>query len=345
MPRESVLSIADKEAIKIEKLIFHIIIKDQLTPTFLDELNISDEQQKFFRDLLAYFAQGRQYIFADENSKIKRLSKEMVDDPDTNFIKTSKEIAEYFQYIHTNNTSDGVFVISIASINNRKLIFLIKIDHKKIYKYKLNGLTAFLEEVTNTFTEDKTAIQKVALIDIDSNVIWDVLVYDRSKPTGITAFFAKFLTVIARETESDLTKKMQSEARLWATTNKLIIDPNQEPSIYKNRATDFLLNNEVFNTEDYINHVIIDEDNERRELLKTSLRTHLVDKGLSGQTFKIKKEAITKKETKNIRQTAEGVRFEWSGNPSDNNINIPINPNANGEYIITITTNIITEIQ
>ena len=345
MPRESVLSIADKEAIKIEKLIFHIIIKDQPMPMFLDELEISNEQQKFFRDLLAYFAQGRQYIFVDDNSKMKGFSKKITDDPSKNFLSTSKEIAEYFQVIHTNSTSNGVFVISIASINNRKLLFLIKIDHKKIYRYKIIGAKAFLEEVTNTFTEDKTAIQKVALIDIDSKVVWDVLVYDRSRPTGITDFFAKFLTVKARETESDLTKKMQSEARIWATINKLILDPNQEPSTYKNRARDYLVNSETFNTKDYIDYVIIDEDNERREKLKISLKNYLVVKGLDGQTFNIKKGAITKKETKNIRQTAEGVRLEWDGDLSDNNIEIPINPDSNNEYVIKITTNIITEIQ
>ena len=36
MPKESVLSVADKEAIVIEKLIFHIILKDDVQPHFLD---------------------------------------------------------------------------------------------------------------------------------------------------------------------------------------------------------------------------------------------------------------------------------------------------------------------
>ena len=44
MPKESVLSIADKEAIKIEKLIFHIILTDDINPIFLEEVKITDEQ-------------------------------------------------------------------------------------------------------------------------------------------------------------------------------------------------------------------------------------------------------------------------------------------------------------
>lgn len=52
MPKESVLSIADKEAIKIEKLIFHIILTNNIKPVFLEEVKITNEQQKFFRDRL-----------------------------------------------------------------------------------------------------------------------------------------------------------------------------------------------------------------------------------------------------------------------------------------------------
>lgn len=69
MPKESVLSVADKEAIVIEKLIFHIILKDDVQPYFLDELEITEEQTKFFKDRLADSAQGRQYIY----SQVKML--------------------------------------------------------------------------------------------------------------------------------------------------------------------------------------------------------------------------------------------------------------------------------
>lgn len=128
--------------------------------------------------------------------------------------------------------NDGVFIISIASIRTRKLLFLIKLDYKKVYEYKLKNNKALLEEVKNTFSEDKTAIQKVALIDINPNVVWDVLVFDRSCPSGITKFFGNFLSVIPRETESDLTKKAQSCARRWASLNKFEgIHPFKEKTV------------------------------------------------------------------------------------------------------------------
>jgi hypothetical protein len=311
----------------------------------LEELVITNEQQKFFKDRLADAAQGRQYIFTEDNPPIQDLARQIVAASDKEFLKISKDMTDRFKTTHTKSTNDGVFIISIATIKSRKLLFLIKLDHKKVYEYKLKGSKALLEEVKNTFSEDKTAIQKVALIDIDSNVVWDVLVFDRSKPGGITDFFARFLSVLPRETESDLTKKMQTAAKKWAAENKKDIDPQQEPAHYKNRAREYLMNTDLFDTDNFINAVISDEDDSRRNQLKESFRQHLETEGLSGQNFVPKKEALTPKEQKNVRRTAEGVKIEWMGNPEDSNITIPNQPNQNGEYIIEIKTSDISEIQ
>lgn len=345
MPRESVLSISDKEAIKIEKLIFHIILTENVNPSFLDELEITPEQQKFFRDRLAEAAQGRQYIFTNDRPPIQKYAKEIFEASDDSFVEISKKITNLFHVAHKKTSNDGVFIVSVASIKKRKLLFLIKLDHKKVYEYKVKGTKALLEEVKNTFSEDKTAIQKVALIDIDPNVVWDALVFDRSKPSGITDFFGKFLSVLPRETEAILTVKTQSTALTWAKENKDKIDPQQEPAVYKNRAREYLMNIAEFDTDDYINNVIQDDDDNRRNDLRNSFRTHLEEVGLAGQIFAPKKGALTPKETKNIRQTAEGVKIEWFGDPKDNNIHIPNSSNQNGEYKIVISTNKITEIQ
>ena len=104
-------------------------------------------------------------------------------------MRISKDITSRFKTAHNQTTNNGVFIVSVAAIRDRKLLFLIKLDHKKVYEYKVKDNKALLEEVKNTFSEDKTAIQKVALIDVSPNVVWDVLVYDRSCPSKITNFF------------------------------------------------------------------------------------------------------------------------------------------------------------
>ncbi len=138
MAKESVLTTADKDSIKIEKLIFHIILKDQVAPIFLDKVIITENQQKFFKARLSDAAQGRQHVFFTESSLRPKVV-EILSADDDNFVRLSKEIAHQFKLAHTNNTSDGVFIVSVASIEDRKLLFLVKIDHKTIYQYQPVG--------------------------------------------------------------------------------------------------------------------------------------------------------------------------------------------------------------
>lgn len=223
---------------------------------------------------------------------------------------------------------------------------MIKLDNKKVYEYKLKGNRALLEEVKNTFVEDKSAIQKVALIDISPDVAWDVLVYDRSQPSSITDYFGKFLNVLPRETEKQLTENAISFVRRWAGENRGELDENQEPAHYKNRAIEYLNSVDIFDTDDFIRRVITDEDSQRRKKLELSLFDYLTMTGLAGQSFTPNKNVLTKKTERNVRQTAEGVKIEWIGDPHDNNITIPNEPDKNdGYYHIEICTSSITYIQ
>lgn len=52
MPRESVLTATERNQIRIEKLIFHIILNDELQPRYLNEVAMTAEQRNFFRDRL-----------------------------------------------------------------------------------------------------------------------------------------------------------------------------------------------------------------------------------------------------------------------------------------------------
>ncbi len=350
MAKESMLTLEEREAIQIEKFIFHIIIKEDVNPRFLDAVEISDDQRNFFKARLADAAQGRQYLFNDysetKEKSIQILS--AVDEGD--FIRLSREIAYKFKSTHNKNTNNGVFIICTAStLRNRKLLFLVKLDHKKIYQYKVNDNNqALLQEVQDTFTEDKTAIQKFALIDVNPDVKWDVLVYDRSSRAelgNITEYFKSFLGVYVRETEDDLTRKAVRTTREWATLNKSILNPNQGVATYKNLAQSYLNNHEIFDTDKFIEAVIQDENEDRRAILKASFLQHLENIGLAYQEFHINKNALNKKITKNIRETAEGVKIEWEGTENDKNIEISDTPDANGLYTIRIQTRRVIDIQ
>lgn len=347
MPRESVLSDADRNQIRIEKLIFHIILKDELQPRYLNEVTMTNEQRSFFRDRLEDAAAGRQFVFL-EDSVTKAKSEELINCDNARFVQLSKELTADFRRQHGASTNDGVFIVSVASIGARKLIFLIKFDHKKIYQYHVqDGGRALLREVQDTFSEDKSSIQKVALIDVGDTAVWDVLVTDlRAKPEKgyITDYFKQFLGVIPRETDTDLTKQALSIAFKWAVENQADLPETQEASDYKSRAKAFLLGNETFDSDAFINSVILDSDAARRERHRTSFKQKMEADGLYGQHFTLIHSALKRSATKNVRLTREGVRIEWEGAAEDVYYSVR-DRDENGQQTIIIKTGEITSLQ
>lgn len=347
MPKESVLTAADREQIRIEKLIFHIILKDELQPRYLNEVTITDEQRAFFRDRLSDAATGRQFVFQDVSST-KAVAEELVACDNERFVELSRQLAADFKSHHVASTNDGVFIVSVASIGDRKLVFLIKFDHKKIYQYQIQADNkALLKEVQDTFSEDKSSIQKVALIDVGNTVVWDVLVTDvvaRPDKDYITDYFKSFLGVVPRETDTDLTKRALRLAFNWASENQNDLPETQETSDYKSRAKAYLLGNATFDSDAFINSVILDEDAERRERHRALLKQKMEEEGLYGQNFTLVHSALNRNSTKNVRVTREGVKIEWEGSAEDVNYSVR-DENENGLQVITIKTAGITQMQ
>lgn len=345
MAKESVLTQDEKNSIEIQKIIFHIIIQDDFKPHYLEEVVLTENQLTFFKNRLIDASQGTQYLFTDKTtSQIFKQCKLIVDSVEHNFLQASKTITAQFKSHHNKNTSDGVFIVALAQIKDkRKLVFLIKIDHKIVYEYKQKGNKALLEEVKNTFIEDKKVLQKVALVDVSDHYSWDVLAFDRTEPTGITGYFKKFLEVKEKETPFKLTEKAISYTSQWAVLKRKELDPAQDTSSYKARAVSYLNSHNVFDTNEFIDYVIYDENFERKEILVNSFNDYLIDKGIAGQTFTPNKDALTKKTKKNVRLTSEGLKLEWEGEPNVVNIKIPNSPDNNdGLYHIIIKTSKIT---
>lgn len=343
MAKESVLTQAEKDSVKIKKFIFHIIVESELNPIFLDEVSLTDEQLEFFRKRFVDAAEGTQFEFNDKStSEVFKNCKTAVDDPERNFYEISRQLTASFKTHHKKSMSDGVVITSLVSVKDKAdIIFLLKIDNKTVYEYKRTGNKAILEEIKNTFVEDKKAIQKNAIIDVGDYYLWDVLAYDRNPAQGksISVFFSDFLAVHERETPSVLTTKTVSAIRQWAIASKSDLDPNQETSAYKNRCIQYLKSATKVKFKDLVDLVVFDDDASRKRKLKKSLKAYLEEKGLYGQSFTPNQGSLNKAERKNIRKTAEGIKIEWEGEANDVNIEIPNVPNENdGLYHITIKT-------
>ncbi|MBT2563760.1 nucleoid-associated protein [Pedobacter sp. ISL-68] len=340
MPKESVLTEAEKQSFVIEKFIFHIIIQEELVPLYLDEITLTAVQLDFFKKRFVEVSEGTQFKFADpDQSELFRNCNDLLEDAEGNFLHASKKITYAFQAQHSKNTKDGVLITALVSSGKSKLVFLLKLDNQIVYHYKVSRNRAALEEIKNTFVEDKKAIQKAAIIDISGDRVWQVLATDRSvrsAEAGITEYFAKFLGVIPIETATTLTKKAFRGVGRWAMMNQMDLDPDQESSSYKSRAVSYLANATIFKTKEFIDQVIMDEDADRKDRLTKSLKAFLDDIGISGQSFKPSKSTLSSSTTKNIRQTAEGLKLEWEGDARDSNLQLPKDNERDSEGMLKI---------
>jgi hypothetical protein len=359
MIKESALTKLQKESIKINKFIFHIISKEYDEPIYLDEITLTTEQKKFFKDRIAEVAEGTQYTFKTKefNTLLKLCKKLNIDN--TTFIHTSKEICSNFKSYHKGGMSDGSFIISIFDMINKddsvtSLIALIKMDHKKVLEYTYsddeNNRQVQLREIAKSFIESKEAMQKVAIIDIYDEFQWDILAKERGKSEGITDYFESFLNALKKDTPSSLTIKTVKEVSKWARINndklKEIPELNNKTSDFssyaKTRAIDFLKSNDgiTFNCDNFYSHILYNEtysqDSQSKIYdLEKDLKDHFVEIGIEGQVFVSRPNSIPSTVLKTKKITEEGVVIEWQGNAADNGILIE---EINNQKVITITT-------
>ncbi len=343
MAKESVFTYVQKESIEIIKFIFHIIIEDQLKPIFLDEVELDDGQIKFFKKRFEDASEGTQYLFIDKSkSVVSKNCVEILNDVAKNFITKSEDLTADFKRHHNKTTNNGVFITAIIRIDgNIDLIFLMKLEHRKVYGYERKDKKAIMKEIQNTFVEDKRAIQKVAIIDVDSHFKWDVLAYDRNATgkKGLSDYFSNYLEVIERETPSVLTQRTLSTVIQWAKQNKSFLNPDFEISVYKQRAIDYLIKIKRVNSKDLISAVVADTDMLRQRRLKKTLSHFFDEAGLSAQIYAPNMGSLKAAIKKNVRKTAEGIKIEWEGSPEEVNIEIPSQVNSNdGLYHISIKT-------
>ncbi len=343
MKRESVLTESDKDTIEIVKFIFHIIIEKEQKPIYLKEVNLNLEQRKFFKDRLIAVAQGIRHIFPDKaNSSTYNYCKDIVDD-NSHFLRLSKKITASFKEHHKGNTADGVFVVSLVKIrNNPAFIFLLKIDNRLVYQYKINNDRATLRKITDTFVEDTKAIQKMALISLSDTYAWEALAFERNS-VSIKKYFRDFLGVVEKDDIYELTTKSLRASTSWANQNRNLLNETDVASNYKQRAINYLTSHTTFDSDEFINSVIFDENEERKTRAIASFKEFLQLLGIYGQTYRISQKALTKGNVKHTTITAEGLTLTWTGDPARVNLTLPKDRGEDGMYHIVIKTNNIEE--
>lgn len=347
MARPSVLTNKEKDSIQIDHFIFHIILEDEEEPILLDKVTLTDKQVDFFKKRFKDAAEGSQYVFQDMNLSTPSNCALILNDPDENFVKLSKLLAIDFKGRHKTQMSDGVFICALINIEKDDdvipLVSMIKMDHSRVLRYKLAetkaGKEAIVEEVLNSFVEDKAAMQKVALVDIGDHFKWGALARERNKTVGIADYFEGFLGVTLAGDPGKLTKSAILAVKRWSNQlDDSEVPAGQVKDDYKARAFNYMDSHSSFDTNEFVNMVIKDEDEERKKRHSEALHEVLAKEGIAGQTFRPRADSLEPKEKKNKRRTTRGVTIEWTGEAKAAGIDIPEKPNENGMYEIKILT-------
>lgn len=343
---EAVLTAAQVKTLDIESFIFHIIQSDESDdPIYLDAVVLGETQKKFFLSRLKECAKGTQYIFKNDSPHLQKNCEGMTSKPEE-FIEISRSITSDFADRHAGNTADGVFVVSVVkylhSANEyKKLIFLVKLDKTASFSYSYkeeNGKKiAVINEVPNALSESKQAVQKSALIDVSGLHAWHVLAFDRVKPT-LSDYFRGFLGVTERQTDSTLTKNTHRVVRGWASQIPAeLLAPGEDSNTISGRSLSYFQAHEHFDTEEYVSAIVRHDDEEKKKKLIESLQEKLVEVGVAGQSFASMPGSLSRKDKKQIYQTAEGVTITFEGDVVAAGIGKETLPN--GKTRITIETN------
>lgn len=347
-PLEGVLSQGHRDSLEIVDFIFHIIdpeAEEGQEVVYLDEVQLQARQKAFFLERLREAAEGTQYVFKPDAVHLKEKCQQVVAES-PRFVELSRQITENFSGHHDGQMSAGVFVVStvryLISVNNwRKLVFLIKMDRRPSFSYSYTvqdgRRVAVMSEIENALNETKAAIQKSALIDVSNVFAWDVLAFDRVKKPSIGDYYRGFLGVTERQQDSALTKTAHATVRRWAKRLRTEEMPPGEDALgYVGRALNYLKDHDAFDTDEYLNAVVRDENAQRKAALVELLREELASAGVAGQQFRPRPDSLPGKDKKQIYQTAEGVTICFEGDKSV--VGLSIQDIGNDRKRITIET-------
>lgn len=343
MAKESTLTDKMKSSIKIEKFVFHIIIKGEDEPRTLDRVDLEAKQREFFCQRIADSSEGTQFTFREKDMGTALRCKRIISEPGDSFLQESKGLAFDFHEEHKGNVSDGAFIVSYFTINSGDdlipMVAMIKMDHSRVLEYKVqqeaDGSVARMNEILNSFVESKAAVQKCAIVNVDDRFEWDVLAFEKGKSVGVADYFRVFLKAIETDNASNLTRKAVTTVNTWARKNA---DQLPElPTYYKSRAVQYLEIKDRFDTEDFLGTVVKDHDENRKEALMKSLHEELEESGVAGMRFTPRPGSIPDVHKKNKITTTEGVQIIWKGPKEAAKINIE-DPDENGISNIYIRT-------
>ncbi|AWN34394.1 nucleoid-associated protein [Methylobacterium radiodurans] len=332
-----VLTDEEKAALRVESFIFHAVHHGQPEPTLHDGVSIGGFAE-FFIERVVETLRGNRFTF-DTGSTTLRALRGIEADPAT-FVEASKDLARRLHRTEGHEMPDGRFkrgilMVTVLSAGPRRFHSLIKYDHgERVIDIVERGSAAVLEEVVNPLTQNRKALQKSALIELD-DAGGQLVVVDHSKRSGITDFFRGFLGVRRAQAEADLTKAVERSLRKTVQTHAAELPP-EIGSQWRQRLRDIAARRREFEPDQFFGDLFGANDT---AALRATWRGQLAANEIDGEQFTFDPDALPDTGPTRYR-TAENIditvpaaardRFNWERQ-------------ADGSVVITIRAGALTQ--
>ena len=344
-----------RDSITIHRFIYHILLASEDEVDYLSAVNLTTTQMEFFQEMIAESSRGTKYTFVDtENAPLNEQCSELVTNlnDDNLFIRTSERIAHNFKAQHDKRMADGIIIITtfsmVVNAQPQNFVAILKLDYKPVLQQIRDSndpTKVSFEEITDSLLEEKTAIQKRAIIDVGDSFNWDVIAIERGKSgakhdtdVAIGDHFKNFLSVRLLQNNTVLMRSAISHSKKWASQHQELT-----PSDVKSRVINYLeAHDEQSINMDNIKELICEHDNpDVKARLENSFDVYMDNVGLNGVQFTPSANSIPKKDKKTKLKTNMNVTVEWQGEMKDVGIE---QRNINGRTVITITADNVDDI-
>ncbi len=320
--------------LSIVRMIFHVVGPDVTKLVLLEETDPAPFAE-FFLDRLRSTNGGLMFNFT--NGSALEASLRRVQLNNKVFVSETKNLATQFQNQHTGSASDGVLMVFVLKSLGQTYYALIKYDHESVLSYAIQqtalGNKAAIAELQDTFVKSPDALQKSALIKLDS-VGGELCVRDRAAPTTVSKYFLGFLGASRRFQPEILTVALCKIAKDVAKQHSDLLGPSVMNDLNK-RVYDYVQNTVGFdpaNKEPFLAAIFgaLPDKSPVRDSFDRELKSARIE----SEVFEFQKTVIQRPAKRKL-VTMEGIEIIWDTAYAEN---VQRNLTNDGRMQITITT-------
>lgn len=225
-------------SLTVERMIFHVVRPEAQDPLFLAEVKPL-RHGDFFVERIKETLNGAAYLFAPGSGMPALLARAMPKgDGQDEFVKVSRELAERFKIKvkQDKRYAPGVLMLFLLKIGDgeERCTAIIKYEHRQVISYSYlkdaagnpvlddgGNPVPDLQSLLDTFTEDRKAMQKSAVIRFGSKDAAEedsrkdrLVVIDHSsgRYRDASQHFANFLDIKRAMEPADMTKRLENAA-------------------------------------------------------------------------------------------------------------------------------------